>query len=131
MVYAEAEIHRASQKLGAAQVDADGASRRHQRHYMQSSMPREPRNRAPTEDPPYRKYQAGSSQRASPSDRSGAPIPGERERPYNVYRSTPRGVLARLRGEEDTSGPGKGKPPRGRRPGDEPGEPGRRAKTAR
>jgi LCP family protein required for cell wall assembly len=60
---------------------------------MQSSMSNEPRNRAPTEDPPYRLYRADSPD--EPEQRR------PEERPYKVYRSAPRGLLARLRGEED------------------------------
>ena len=48
-----------------------------------------PRNRAPSDDPPYRVY------RGDGSDRSGS-----EERPYNLYRSTPRGLLSRLRGDD-------------------------------
>jgi LCP family protein required for cell wall assembly len=60
---------------------------------MQSSMSDDPRNRAPTDDPPYRLY------RADPDDRPGRPK--SEERPYTVYRSLPKGLRARLRGEED------------------------------
>jgi LCP family protein required for cell wall assembly len=52
-------------------------------------------NRAPLEDSPYRVYRAGE-----PSGAAGG------ERPYTTYRSRPRGLLARLRGEEDTVLPG-------------------------
>jgi LCP family protein required for cell wall assembly len=58
-------------------------------------MSDDPDNRAPSEDPPYRVYRATESSRA-----------GTEERPYTVYRSRPRGLLARLRGEEDTALPG-------------------------
>ncbi len=57
---------------------------------MQSSMSNQQRDRAPTEDPPYRVYRG---------DRSGRS--GSGERPYNLYRSLPKGLRARLRGEED------------------------------
>src|ERR1700679_4268258 len=60
---------------------------------MQSPMPNEPRNRAPTDDPPYRVYRSGPP---DGSDRSDA-----EERPYNLYRSLPKGLRARLRGEEE------------------------------
>jgi LCP family protein required for cell wall assembly len=60
---------------------------------MQSPMPNEPRNRAPTDDPPYRVYRSGPP---DGSDRSEA-----EERPYNLYRSLPKGLRARLRGEEE------------------------------
>ncbi len=85
---------------------------------MQSSMPSEPRNQAPTEDPPYRKYGSG------PADRSGRS--GTGERPYSLYRSVPRGLLSRLRGEEETALPREEKPRRGRGSGGEPGAPRRR-----
>jgi len=48
-------------------------------------------NGAQSEDPPYRVYRAGESART-----------GTEERPYTVYRSRPRGLRARLRGEEDS-----------------------------
>jgi LCP family protein required for cell wall assembly len=83
---------------------------------MQSSMSSEPPNRAPTEDPPYRKYRSGTA------DESSGPSSGER--PYNVYRSSPRGLLSRLRGEEETSLP-RGDEPRRDSEG-EPGAPRRR-----
>jgi len=83
---------------------------------MQSSMSSEPPNRAPTEDPPYRKYRSGTA------DESSGPSSGER--PYNVYRSSPRGLLSRLRGEEETSLPRGDEPRRGSE--GEPGAPRRR-----
>ena len=64
-------------------------------------MPNDSQNRAPSEDPPYRVYRGESSAR------SGTP-----ERPYKIYRSAPRGLRARLRGEDDTDLAG-GRPPRG------------------
>jgi LCP family protein required for cell wall assembly len=60
---------------------------------MQSPMPNEPRNRTPTDDPPYRVYRSGPP---DGSDRSDA-----EQRPYNLYRSLPKGLRARLRGEEE------------------------------
>jgi LCP family protein required for cell wall assembly len=60
---------------------------------MQSPMPNEPRDRAPTDDPPYRVYRSG------PPDGSDRSDPAER--PYNLYRSLPKGLRARLRGEEE------------------------------
>ena len=58
-------------------------------------MPDEPSDRAPGEDPPYRIYSGERSTR-----------PSTEERPYTVYRSAPRGLRSRLRGEEDTVTPG-------------------------
>ena len=79
---------------------------------MQSSMSNDPRNRAPTEDPPYRVYRSGDEDRPGPS--------GPAERPYKLYRSVPKGLRARLRGEEDLA-------ESGHRPdGGGPGRPGRR-----
>ncbi len=79
---------------------------------MQSSMSNDPRNRAPTEDPPYRVYRSGDEDGPGPS--------GPAERPYKLYRSVPKGLRSRLRGEEDLVEPG-------RRPDDGgPGRPGRR-----
>ena len=99
---------------------------------MQSSMPNDPRDRAPTDDPPYRRYGTRPSGR---SDR-----PDSVERPYTVYRSTPRGLRARLRGDEDTAlaadgrgldGGGRDGDRRGRDDRRELGPPGRRAITPR
>src|SRR6478736_2343232 len=61
------------------------------RHYMYSRMSEDPDNRAQSEDPPYRIYGGRESSRSATE-----------ERPYTVYRSRPRGLRARLRGEEDT-----------------------------
>ncbi len=71
-------------------------------------MSNDPRNRAPTEDPPYKVYRSGEEPRPG--------RPGPDERPYKLYRSTPKGLLARLRGEEDIAEP--------RRQGDDGGGPG-------
>ena len=80
---------------------------------MQSPMSNQPSNRTPTEDRPYRTYRAGSDSpsgagdshdRASTGAPGGSPGPGQRsERPYRTYRSAPRGLLSRLRGEDDTA----------------------------
>jgi LCP family protein required for cell wall assembly len=59
------------------------------------------------------------------------------ERPYKVYRSAPRGLLARLRGEEDGVDPGSPDGPGGGRPRwpwrrrHEPGEPPRKVTPLR
>ncbi len=79
---------------------------------MQSSMSDEPRNRAPTDDPPYRVYRGGGPDR---DDRAAGSK--SEERPYNLYRSVPKGLRARLRGEEDIDsergrGPDRGGPGR-------------------
>ena len=58
-------------------------------------MSDDPDNRAQSDDPPYRVYGGRESSRSA-----------EEERPYTVYRSRPRGLLARLRGEEGTEMPG-------------------------
>jgi LCP family protein required for cell wall assembly len=76
---------------------------------MQSSMSDDPRNRAPTDDPPYRLY------RADPQDRPPG-RPESDERPYKLYRSLPKGLRARLRGEEEIE-------PRQRRRDSGPGRP--------
>ncbi|MGZ4294645.1 MAG: LCP family protein [Solirubrobacteraceae bacterium] len=84
-------------------------------------MSNDPRNRAPTEDPPYRVYRSGDEDQPGPS--------GPAERPYKLYRSVPKGLRSRLRGEEDIDpvrrrGGGPGGPGRpGRRGGLEPGLP--------
>jgi LCP family protein required for cell wall assembly len=64
---------------------------------MQCSMSDDSRNLAPGEDPPYRIYRGG--QTARPAERSGGRISTE-ERTYTKYRSAPRGLRSRLRGEE-------------------------------
>jgi LCP family protein required for cell wall assembly len=65
-------------------------------------MSRDPDNRTPTEDPPYRVYRSGEEPRQSgPPQRDHRPADAG-ERPYRIYRSAPRGLLARLRGEDDT-----------------------------
>jgi LCP family protein required for cell wall assembly len=62
-------------------------------------MPNDPRDRAPTDDPPYRIYRGdGRSDREADSDPSGFA-----ERPYNLYRSAPRGLRARLRGDDESA----------------------------
>ncbi|HEY5428911.1 MAG TPA: LCP family protein [Solirubrobacteraceae bacterium] len=55
-------------------------------------MSEEPRNRAPTDDPSYRIYRGGGPDR---EDRSKS-----EERAYRLYRSVPKGLRARLSGEE-------------------------------
>jgi LCP family protein required for cell wall assembly len=66
---------------------------------MQCSMSNQSRKQTPSEDLPYRVY--GGGQRAAPETD---------ERPYTVYRSTPRGLRARLRGEEEAALPAPRKP---------------------
>jgi len=105
---------------------------------IRSPVPDEPRDRDPTDDPPYRVYRSRSGVRTRvdgrpsedqpgrlredqpgrppedqpgrpPEDRPGRPPedqPGPRrpeadERPYTTYRSAPRGLRARLRGEAE------------------------------
>jgi LCP family protein required for cell wall assembly len=69
-------------------------------------MAKEPPNQASNQDPPYRVYRGDSSgpgrasaRDASPPGRSSAG-PGA---PYKVYRSNPRGLRSRLRGEDDVA----------------------------
>jgi LCP family protein required for cell wall assembly len=76
---------------------------------MQSSMSNDPRNRAPTEDPPYKVYRSGDENRPGPT--------GPEERPYKLYRSVPKGLRARLRGEDEIVEPRRGAE-------DRPGAPG-------
>jgi LCP family protein required for cell wall assembly len=83
---------------------------------MQSSMSNDPRNRAPTEDPPYRVYRSGEENRSQG--------PGPEERPYTLYRSLPKGLRARLRGEEEILEPRRGGDG-GAGGGGAPGRPGR------
>src|SRR5262249_15932281 len=65
-------------------------------------MPNDSRNRAPNEDPPYRVCRSNSS----------AP-PRSDDRPYNVYRSAPRGLPAPLPGPHATASAGGAGPGRG------------------
>jgi LCP family protein required for cell wall assembly len=68
---------------------------------MQSPMADEPRNRVPTEDPPYRVYR-GDGRTSREGGVGGVRRPGgDGGAPYKVYRSGPRGLLSRLRGEDD------------------------------
>ncbi len=62
-------------------------------------MPNERSNRTSTEDPPYRVYGPGrDAGGGSGRDR----VPGDGgDQPYKVYRSLPRGLRSRLRGEDD------------------------------
>jgi LCP family protein required for cell wall assembly len=59
---------------------------------LRGSMPDQRRDRAPTDDPPYKVYRGGGPDE-SPSE----------ERPYTLYRSLPRGLRSRLRGEEESA----------------------------
>jgi LCP family protein required for cell wall assembly len=80
---------------------------------MSEDRPDRRRRSGQTEDPPpYRVYRAGAeSPKSDPRGRASSPPddpaqPGERrrpdrgERPYTVYRSAPRGLMQRLRGED-------------------------------
>jgi LCP family protein required for cell wall assembly len=108
-----------------------------------AAMPDDPRKRAPYEDPPsYRVYRAGEDRprkstrpaAATPAGedrqrRSGRPgddpiadadgprrpVRPDSEPTYKVYTSRPRGLRARLRGEEDTELPEPDRPERRRR----------------
>jgi LCP family protein required for cell wall assembly len=86
-------------------------------------MSNDPRNRAPTEDPPYKVYRSG--------EENGPGRPGPDERPYKLYRSTPKGLLARLRGEEDIAAPRRGDESGGPGGPGGPGRPGRPGRGAR
>jgi LCP family protein required for cell wall assembly len=82
-------------------------------------MSDEPRDRADSEEPPYRVHRAGGRD--------------EPDRPYTLYRAGPKGLLARLRGQEEAGLPRPAKPGReDRAPGEERGRrritPGRVAK---
>jgi LytR_cpsA_psr family len=68
-------------------------------------MPDDPRNSAPPEDRPYRLYRSDGESQPGSSPR--AAVSGE-DRPYTVYRAKPRGLRARLRGEEDADVGGSG-----------------------
>jgi LCP family protein required for cell wall assembly len=82
-------------------------------------MPEDPRNQTPTEDPqPYRVYRAGDDRPRKPpadaevtpgGDRPRRSRRAEAERPYRLYTARPRGLRARLRGEEDAGLPEPGR----------------------
>jgi LCP family protein required for cell wall assembly len=88
-------------------------------------MPDDRHRGAPPHDPPdYRVYRSG--QPGSGGADPGQAPRGRLERPYNVYRAAPRGLRARLRGEEEISvlepgGGGGGRWWRRRRTTGEPG----------
>ena len=78
-----------------------------------TTMANKPRNPASSQDPPYRVYRggegdrgasSGSSSRGGAGGRGGASAGGPPP-PYKVYRSNPRGLRARLRGEDDVVAP--------------------------
>ena len=62
-------------------------------------MAKEPRNPAPSQDRPYRVYRGDTGSRGGGSEGGGTPPP------YKVYRSGPRGLRSRLRGEDDVAVP--------------------------
>jgi LCP family protein required for cell wall assembly len=64
-------------------------------------MPNDRSNRTPTEDPPYRVYGPGRSDDREGRDAGPGRVPGGGNQPYKVYRSLPRGLRSRLRGEDD------------------------------
>ena len=92
---AEVGVDRACEQFGPAHIDADSAPRGHMSSLYESRMSDDPDNRAQSDDPPYRVYGGRESSRSATE-----------QRPYNTYRSRPRGLLARLRGEEDVLLPG-------------------------
>src|ERR1700727_3472826 len=95
---------------------------------MSKDRPDRPARSGQTQDPPpYRVYRAGrESPQSDPGLRSSDPYelsdpdelsardqrrrPDRRNRPYTLYRSAPRGLMQRLRGED---GPGVVAPPAG------------------
>ena len=80
-------------------------------------MPTDPDNRARSEDASaYSLYRSGG-QRSGRSRRDPDP------RPYTTYRAAPRGLLSRLRGEQELALPDSGR--------GGPGEPGRRSRRER
>jgi LCP family protein required for cell wall assembly len=89
-------------------------------------MAKEPANPASSQDPPYRVYRGGSGDgpASPPGGRGGGSGRGGAsggDAPYKVYRSGPRGLRARLRGEDDVAlaggGGGNGQKPRTSRGG--------------
>ena len=64
-------------------------------------MPNDRPNRTPTEDPPYRVYGSGRSDGREGRDAGAGRAGGGGGTPYKVYRSLPRGLRSRLRGEDD------------------------------
>jgi LCP family protein required for cell wall assembly len=82
-------------------------------------MSDEPRDKAPSEDPPYRVHRAGRNDGDDDGGGGHVGVGKTSDRPYTVYRSAPKGLLARLRGEEETGLPRPEKPDREGRPPDE------------
>jgi LCP family protein required for cell wall assembly len=83
-------------------------------------MSDDPRDKAQAEEPPYRVHRAGGDGRRSAGAGGNGGAEPSSDRPYKVYRSSPKGLLSRLRGEEESGLPGPGRPGREDR---EPGEP--------
>ncbi len=113
-VHAEPGVHHSREQFRAAQVDADDAPLRHGvtirarevrkappagsspiASQLRGSMPDRRRDRAPTDDPPYKVYRSPAP--GGPDDA------GTEERPYTLYRSLPRGLRSRLRGEDESA----------------------------
>jgi LCP family protein required for cell wall assembly len=108
MVHTKFRVNGAGQQLRTAKVDADGAPLRHAVTICSAdatTMANEPRNPASSQDPPYRVYRGGSDDSSSRGN-GGAARGGAA--PYKVYRSNPRGLRSRLRGEDDVVLPGGG-----------------------
>ena len=61
-------------------------------------MAKDPDNSGRRDDPEYRVYKGGA---ATAAGRASTRRQGTAERPYTTYRSQPRGLIARLRGETD------------------------------
>jgi LCP family protein required for cell wall assembly len=80
-------------------------------------MSDEPRDKAQAEAPPYRVHRAGKDGQRDAG--AGGSTPQQPDRPYTVYRSGPKGLLARLRGEEESGLPRSGPPDRQDRTPDE------------
>jgi LCP family protein required for cell wall assembly len=107
MVYRQRAVDRPGQHFGTANVNADDAAMGHGPTIWIARM-----SRQPPEDPDYRVYRRGeparggvthAARRAPDSQatpgREGPPDAGASD--YRVYRSTPRSVGSRLRGESD------------------------------
>ena len=93
--------------------------------YNNPAMPDDPKQRTPYQDPaPYRVYRAGEDaprKESRPEAEAGPPPKEPRrtsrkdsQRPYKLYSARPRGLRARLRGEEGAELPDPVRPRRDR-----------------
>jgi LCP family protein required for cell wall assembly len=109
-MHSEIAVDHPGQQLRASEIDADNALGRHVGHYNR----RMPGPDDQGERPEYRVYGGGGRRDKQPRGGPAEPGAGGAERPdYNVYRARPRGLFARLRGQDDIGEDSAAVPPRG------------------